>query len=175
MNTILYLKIPELFLMRCWSSVWHIYYILLTSISTKSSNSRSHKTTPPTTTKNMPPNGDKCLLLFVLRPLSVKWLCCMHTDMRKGRKAGGNARQTLACMWVAHLIIKLIKTSIWQCHSCPAKKEEEGRKSNLNAAVYKDPMSMAAFHQALHVFGLHSHRESGGMWGACKRGKKQLL
>lgn len=116
--------------------------------------------------------GTNVFFFFVLCPLSVKWLCCMHTDMRKERKAGGNACQTLACMWVAHLIIKLIKTSIWQCHPCPAKKEEEGRKSNLNAAVYKDPMSRAAFHQALHVFGLHSHRESGGMWGACKRGKK---
>lgn len=42
--------------------------------------------------------GTNVFFFFVLCPLSVKRLCCMHTDMRKGRKAGGNACQTLACM-----------------------------------------------------------------------------
>lgn len=56
------------------------------------------------------------------------WLCCLHREKREGRGPGGEAGRTLACMRVAHLIIKLIKASIWQCHSCPVKRRRKEEK-----------------------------------------------
>lgn len=65
--------------------------------------------------------------------------------MRQGRKAAGDACQTLACTRAAHLIIKLIKVSIWQCHSCPANKEEEGRKAEFKCCGLWGPHVKGCF------------------------------
>lgn len=65
--------------------------------------------------------------------------------MREGRRARGKASRTLACMWVAHLIIKLIKASIWQCHSCPAKRGGGGKKREFKCCSLWGPHVKGCF------------------------------
>lgn len=95
--------------------------------------------------------------------LVCTWLLGQMRDgwRRRQPKSGLSA-------WVAHLIIKLIKASIWQCHSCTEERGENGggrKKGEFKYCGLRGPHVKGCFSSRAACAGLHGHWVSGGREG----------